>query len=304
MLTLFLLRDDIKIRILDCFIRILAFIFLLSLFEHIVYFISGFRIVVGRLVEAQGVVPRPVTQTLFNFYLADSIRFQSFAEEPGGVGTICSFLLFATSGCRKYRKQYIIFWLAGIFSFSLAFFLLAAIHLAFVTTNRRNRGTIMIVLLTAIVFYFVFPSLVDELILDRLSGGIDDNRSSGTLLAAFVSSWLDGSLWWGTPASSITNDYIVVGNAGATLMVYLYGIIRVGLLIIAYVLGYLINLKNTHLQSKTFAIVFLIVFWISFYQRQYVLFFSYILIYFVMPAFLSYKEQLNGLDKQKFFQNK
>lgn len=296
------LRDDLKVRIFDGFIRVIAIILCLSLIEYLIYmFIDQRFILYSNLVYMDY---RPYDQTLFNLMPQSNVqaifnnmyRFQSVAEEPGGVGTLCSFLLFATYGCKKYRFHYIVFWVAGLLSFSLAFYIMAFIHVVSSFISKRNfRSIIIIVALVSLLFYF-FQDFFEMAILDRVSGkSFDeiDNRTAANFQRAYDRAWNDGTIWlgYGTDTSSIEKDG---GTAGAKKMIFQYGVFRTIAIVIAYIYCYLKTIPKMNRKSKLIALSFLLVFWINFYQRHYILSFVYVLPYFVMPYFITYKEKINS----------
>lgn len=296
------LRDDLKVRIFDGFIRVIAIILCLSVIEYLIYmFIDQRFILYSNLVYMDY---RPYDQTLFNLMPQSNVqaifnnmyRFQSVAEEPGGVGTLCSFLLFATYGCKKYRFHYIVFWVAGLLSFSLAFYIMAFIHVVSSFISTRNfRSIIIIVALVSLLFYF-FQDFFEIAIFDRVSGkSFDeiDNRTAANFQRAYDRAWDDGTIWfgYGTDTSSIEKDG---GTAGAKKMIFQYGVFRTIAIVIAYIYCYLKTIPKMNRKSKLIALSFLLVFWINFYQRHYILSFVYVLPYFVMPYFLAYKEKINS----------
>lgn len=303
----FFLRNDIRVRILDCFIKCFGYLMLFSLIEYFVYQITGQYFVLYSSLKYSYQI---MDQSIFNMIPIDRLwgfgrvyRFQSLAVEPGNVGTTCGFLLFATSNCRKYRLQYIVFWFAGTMSFSLAFFVLALIHLAFSMSNQKSSIMMIWILLVLFwVLYYNFKDAFDLLFFDRISNPTRSagNRSSEGLDWAFLQSWRDGSLWMGK-GLSVEGEIDGAIGAGAKVAIYFHGIIPIFLLIIAYVNGYLQKLRVQPQKKKKSAMAFFFVFWLSYYQRHFITPFDMIMIYFTMPVFMTYKEQLiSGQFKTKF----
>ena len=297
-----ILRENLKVRILDGFIRVIAIILFLSVVEYLIYIFTDQRYILYS--DLFYLDKRPYYQTLFNLMpqsnamaiFNNMYRFQSVAEEPGGVGTLCSFLLFATCGCKKYRFHYIVFWVAGLLSFSLAFYIMAFIHVvSFYISNRNFWPIIIIITIISLVLYF-FQDGFEMAVLDRISGkSLDeiDNRTAANFQRAYDKAWDDGTIWfgYGTNTSAIETDG---GTAGARKMIFQYGVFRTIAIVIAYIYCYLKTIPKMNRKSKLMAFSFLLVFWISFYQRHYILSFVYILPYFVMPYFISYKEKINS----------
>lgn len=300
------LRDDLKLRIFDGFIRIIAIIFVLSIFEYLIYVFTDQRYVLFSNLYYLG--ERPYVQTLFNLMPESNVlsifsnmhRFQSIAEEPGGVGTLCSFLLFATYGSKQYRFQYIVFWVAGLLSFSLAFYIMAFVHIAMVTIINRNYSSLFIIVMLISLLFYYFPDVFEMAVMDRISGqsiSDIDNRTAANFQQAYDRAWQDGTIWfgYGTDTSSIETDG---GTAGAKKMIFQYGVFRTIAIVIAYIYCYFKSMPKMSRRGKFMAFSFLLVFWINFYQRHYILLFSYVLPYFVMPIFISYIENIQNSKKK------
>ena len=291
-----LLRDDIKFRVFDGFIRILAFLLFLSIIEYLIYQVTGFRIVVfGNLLR---VGDKLFDQTLFNFMpqyrsysfigLPEIFRFQSLSEEPGSVGTTCALLLFATGGSKQYRFQHVVFWIAGILSLSLAFYAMAFAYLLFSTTKLKHIIPLLLLCVFFVYIYYSFQDVFDSFLLKRLQSDDIDNRTSEELSQAIARSWRDGSLWLGHKLDS----NLLEGGSGIKLILYNVGIIGVLSIVLGYTKAYLIKMKSLKVSHWS-CIAFLIVFWISYYQRAYLLMFQFVLPFFTMPVFLSYVESIN-----------
>lgn len=303
-LILFLrLRDDLKVRIFDGFIRVVAVVLTLSIVEYLIYVVTDQRFVLYTDLYYLDKEYRPYDQTLFNlmpnnrfFVLGNIFRFQSIAEEPGGLGTLCSFLLFATYGSKKYHFHYIVFWIAGLLSFSLAFYIMAFIHICCISIVNRNYLILLILAIILGCLYYFFKDVFDLLILDRIGGqsfADIDNRTAENFQRAYERAWQDGTIWfgYGTDTSAIETDG---GTAGAKKMIFQYGVFRTIAIVVAYIYCYLKSMPKMTRKSKLMALSFLLVFWVNFYQRHYILSFAYVLPYFVMPFFISYIEKISS----------
>ena len=295
MASFFLIRDDLKVRILNGLIYTMSCLFFLSIVEYLLFIITGNRIIIREGLTYQ---EQAFEQTLFNFMnfsqdlqflLAGFYRFQSLAVEPGNVGTFSALMLFATYGCKKYRIPYIIFFIAGVLSFSLAFYLLAAIQLIFIG-GRRNWSVVLGVVLIIAAGYYYLGDAFTYLISDRISGDSADNRSSYALEMAFKRAWEDGSLWFGRDSGSVSDN---IDGAGVKLSIYFHGIIGVAILVSAYVFIYISKVKQLHLKNKLMLWVFFLAFWASYYQRDFIERAEFRIVYFTMPIFFIYKELVN-----------
>jgi len=298
------LRDDLKVRTLDIFVRILAFSLFLSLIEYLfIVATSHYFAVFSSIPTDTG--SKTFDQALFNFIPIESVvplgsfiffRFQSLSDEPGNVGTICAFLLFATSDCRRYKHAYIIFWIAGVLSFSAAFYILAAIHLAF-SLKRKNLGFLLIGASLVFVLYRYFQEAFDLFIFRRFSQvNLDslDNRSTAEFDAHLKEAFGDGSLWFGKGFGAKMDTGGHGGVAGIKAYLWIYGIIGTAAILFGYIIIYLKSLKRQAKSLRKYGLVFLMIFLMSFYQREYITYFDYVLIFFTMPVFLTYKKIIDG----------
>ena len=214
-------------------------------------------------------------------------RFQSIADEPGGVGTTCAFLLFLTSGNKIYKYQYIIFWIAGLISFSFAFYIMAAFHLLFSTSNRKTIIYILFVSILAMVLNYYFSDAFEKLILDRFNEG-DYNRYGESFNIHFQQALDNGTLWF---PNKMTNEDAFSG-AGVKYDLYRQGIFAIAMLFLSYTTSYFRLLKGqkANRSNRFYCLAFLFVFWMSYYQRTYITMMQYVLPFFFMPVFQSNKE--------------
>lgn len=298
------LRDSLKIRIFDVFIKVLSFTLFLSVIEYLIYTLTGQCIVVFSSIPTDS-GNKLFDQTLFNFIpLYDQIslgfftffRFQSLSDEPGNIGTISAFLLFATSNSKKYKYSYIIFWVAGILSFSVAFYILAAIHLVF-SLKKRNIKFLFIAGLLVFIIYHYFHEAFDLFLLNRFSkDNIEslDNRSTAEFDAHLLAAFRDGSLWFGKGFEVGIDTGGHGGVAGFKAFLWIYGIIGTLLVLLGYIICYLKILKRQSKYIRRYGLIFLMVFLLSFYQREYINYFDYVVIFFTMPLLLTYKELNNS----------
>lgn len=291
-LMFLLLREDLKLRIFDTFINVMAILLMLSMVEFLIHMFTGFRyIVFDNLIYLD---KRPMVQTLFNLMYPENqyefgalfgfSRFQSLADEPGGVGTIMGFLLFATIGHPKYKWQYIIFWMAGLLSFSLAFYIMAFVHLIVSSVNKNNWVSLLFFIAIAFFAYSLFKDVFNNLIIDRISDNDIseiDNRTTEQLNRNLAKSFQDGTILFG-------HKHVV--ESGLRGALYNKGLIAVLALVLCYSHAFLSMIRSLKIKNSWFALMFFVVFWMSYYQRTYILMFQYVIPFFCMPVMLKYKE--------------
>lgn len=293
----FTIRNDLKVRVVDVFIRVLAIIFFLSAIEWLVWRLTGFHVAIAEVSRYK----ITYMQTLFNFIPISSEkiwvdifmigRFQSIASEPGAVGTVSAFMLFATANSKSYKYEYIIFWISGILSFSYAFYVMAALSFA-VQFSKKNLKYLIVGAIIVVLLYSYFADMFNVLILDRFNAeGHGNNRINDYMQIKFNQAWEDGSLWFGKGNQEFDAIQEYGGNAGVQVSIYQYGILGVAAMVISYTIIFFNNLKSVVLKNKNIVIAFFVVFWLSFYQRQNITTFFNCLIFFTMPLFCVYKEK-------------
>ena len=209
------------------------------------------------------------------FNLQDSFmlfpRFQSISNEPGLIGTLCGFLLFYTGRNIKLRFPFIIFILCGLFSFSLAFYVILVLYLC---SGLFKVKTTIVMILTLFVVGSVTSQYIEELILFRIdkdSLSQMDNRTTATFDARFYQAWERGNLWLGVGSNNLPSDVTYGisnqqgGNAGAKKWIFEYGIIS---FVVLFIFSLKLYFRQRGEKLSFYDVFFLIVFWLSFYQRQ------------------------------------
>ena len=260
-------KDIIKHKAFDLFIRLLVIFLLLSLIEYFIYRFSGIMVNIG-MVENPGALRTVRFQhALFNLYRVgdDVVRFQSLANEPGLVGTLCGLLLFTIGQNRKYRNESYVLWVAGICTFSYAFYILAAIRIATMLKGSL-KNTAIIFAAVCVLGYFFWDS-INELIWERAtSEEHGNNRSDYYLDVAFVAAIRDGTILFGKGYRSYIS-FIESGVSGGKAWIYQFGIIGFIMILLSYSTTLIKKAKCYLVPSKVY-LLFLLIFWLSFYQRQ------------------------------------
>lgn len=271
-----MLKEERKLKIFDAVIRVIAIIFTLSAAEYILYILLHYRLELFTTIDNN----RTITQSLFNNFFEEYAiipRFMSLCEEPGTVGTLCGLLLYAVGKLSQYRKQYVIFWLCGLLSFSMAFYVLAAIHM--LTIKLKISKFILILVVMVFILYNYFGEYFNYLIIERWESGETDNRVSDNVNKYIMSAWHDGSLWFGNKASFLSSMGFY---AGVKALLVRHGILGVASLVMGYTFGFLNMAKIKNFDCY----LFLIAFWASFYQREYIDRMEFLMVFFTMPAIL------------------
>lgn len=268
-----LLKKDIQFAIIYYFVWLFSVFLFLSLIEYLLFQYLHIGFIIRNVVREQ-------SQTYDYFYhlfsnLIDQIsllpRFQSIAEEPGLIGTLCGFLLFFTGRNKKLRTPFFLLLICGFFTFSLAFFVLMFIYYLLGSLSLKAiTGFIICLTIIGAISY----SYLDELILGRIDVETLeqlDNRTTYTFDYRFSQAWKKGQLWLGVGFNNLPGDVTFGlsnkegGNAGVKKWIYQYGIISLFILFICLLKVYK-KLRGATL--KLYDLIFIGAFVLSFYQRS------------------------------------
>ena len=156
--------------------------------------------------------------------------------------------------------------------------------------NIKNKSIYLLTPLIACLGYFYFYEYFELLILQRLQGDDIDNRTSYEVTKFVEKAWASGELWLGHQASFLSSLGFYSGIKAPLIR---HGILGTGSLILAYTIIYLRQMKK---YNKKVAYLFLIAFWGSFYQREYIDRIEFLMIFFSMYALLGNYD--NNVQKQ------
>lgn len=290
----FLLKDEYRFRIYHFFIKILALLLVLSIVEYIVYHATGFMVHMGDVTRqiTGGMVE--FEHAILNVFQAWSFRFQSLTDEPGRIGTLCGFLLFTTN-LTYYKKEFIVFLISGLLSFSFAFYVLLGIYL--LTHLKSNLGSILIVLVVMGGIYWLMDEQVNESIIERYESQEYDNRISQGFEDKFHCFLKSGAIFFGNGFGAADDGPWdnQGGNSGVKREFYDVGMI--GLLFI--IIGYsFLFIRFNGFQYQT--LMLLTVIWISYYQRSDGNFTPNIIIFFAYRLVDVYYPKLKNKECPQF----
>lgn len=295
---------ETRIKIFDLFLKLSVTLLCLSIIEFSIFAITGNGIILG-VVERKFAVSggsQTFIQTLFNYIdiNADIPRFQSLYEEPGGVGNVAILFLFLTGNNPRYRFAHIISWISGIVSFSLGFYLLAAIYVLGQNIKIKYllwAGLFLIVFANVPFIKDRFDQLIVYRVQDRSVEEIDD-RSNDILDAALVNSVSDGTIWFGHGGVLPDSFQYYSGVSGAKPFIYKYGIIMTIITLAFYIIVFMRDSTRSKMLLRK-RLVFILFFGLSFYKSA-VLFQPYfVLMYFLYPF-----SQIMHLDETNNINNK
>jgi len=298
MYAVFFLRIsyELQVRIIKCFVWVMAILLICSVVEYTIYETTGWGIVLGQATRVTEVRETHFVNLVFNLINIDpdygETRFQSIADEPGRIGTLCGMLLFLTWRVRSLRIPFIVFIISGIISFSLAFFVLLGIFLITHVRVNLKKLTIGIAVIGATIYvtYDRFQEMIVERIMaDGADGEMEDietidNRTSVVFDKYFNLAFENGQLWLGVGAYNLPEQINLEshgGNAGGKKWIFQYGIVAMAVLFITFNKVFLRRLRRKP-DIKDYG--FLIAYWLSFYQRSDVMPPYFIIAFMAIPV--------------------
>ena len=195
----------------------------------------------------------------------DYFRFYSVYDEPGVLGTISSFLLFV----KKYdlsKKINLVIFLGGIFTYSMAFYILSIIGIlfyAFSRSLRKNLVLFSVLMVFAIVGFNVLSSIpaFQKVVVYRMENFTDnsiDSRTNANMNSYFEKYITSSQALFGKGTSFLSQNQMGEG-ASYKLFLIEYGFVGLFLLIGIYIC---MIPKFTKI-----VLVFLFLYFLSFLQR-------------------------------------
>jgi len=298
-----LLNNKIKIELFHFFTKAFTILLSVSLFAWILFLIG---------------IPLPNSVTSFNngqyffdnyyFFLLNHInpylqihRFSSIFLEPGQLGMITSFLLYANKFDIK-RKEVWVLLVATLFTFSLAAYILTLFSAtAFVLLKSRKPVFYLVIWIGFLVAgYLYFTKFnngnnpINIAIIERLyiqDGNIVGNNRFSSIMDDYFDKFMKSDdIYTGVGVGKY--QILKLGaNAGYKVFIVQYGMIGTMLVFLFYFSLVLINRSNL-------TMVFLIVYTLCFVQAAYPLWECELLIFITaMPL-------LNSLKINSFHQKK
>ncbi len=153
-----------------------------------------------------------------------SFRFCGLFDEPGVVGTFSAIILIINRFDFK-RIYNIIAFIAGVFSFSLFFYVICTVAVFLSAPGKVKIGTVL--LIAVVLYVFKDNEIVNQLVFSRFSDesalGIVDNRNTGYFVDVYEKFSKTPAFWTGMGAGKAE----VLGEGGSSykMLVYDYGMV-------------------------------------------------------------------------------
>lgn len=281
------LSRDLQKPIIRKFVRLLAFILLLGIIEYIFYQFVHIGFIISNVTRTTVVKESYFVHLIFNLVSSTAIipRFQCLADEPGRLGTLCGFLIFFTWKVKSLRFPFYVILFSGILSFSLAFYVFLTVFLF--ANFRFNIRNIVIMIIASIVLFQLLKENIEVLILSRVDVEETedlDNRTTDTFDHYYNKAYDNGQLWLGVGANNLPLQIRLGengGNAGAKNWIFQYGII--GFFIVFIMYNFLYKMRRNN-RMLFYDYIFLLIFWLSFYQRSSIIDSFTLLAFLAMPV--------------------
>lgn len=292
---------ELQVRIIKCFVWVLAILLACSIVEYTIYETTGWGIVLGQATRVTSVKESHFVNLVFNLIGTDGKgRFQSIVDEPGRIGTLCGMLVFLTWRVRSLRIPFIVFVISGIISFSLAFYVLLGMFL--ITHFRVSLKKMIIGIAVIAATIYVNYNRFQQMIIERITtnGEMEDieaidNRTTVVFDTYFKRAYENGQLWLGVGANNLPEQINLEshgGNAGAKKWIFQYGFVALVFLFFTFNKVFLRRLRRMP-DIKDYG--FLIAYWLSFYQRSDVMPPYFIIVFMAIPIIDIIKEYNNQI---------
>jgi hypothetical protein len=292
-----LLKDTMKIDLLWFLTSAMALILLVSMFAWIL-FLAGVQFPYTKVNFNDGQYwYNNYYFFLYNLNPSEIIpRFSSIFLEPGHLGMITSFLLFANHFAIK-RKEVLVLLVVTIFTFSLAAYLLLTISVSVFLLMKSKKPILYFTVWLGFLMigYYFFNTLnngnniVNNLIIERVQV-VDGDLSGNNRFSSSMDSYFEDFLKSDNVYTGIGNtkyELLNLGpNAGYKVFFLQYGILGTSLLFLFY-LSLVFSSKSKE------AAFFLIVYILSFSQRAYALWACELLIFITAVSLFKINKSKN-----------
>ena len=221
-------------------------------------------------------------------------------DEPGYIGTIAGILFPAMleNKSKKNIKWLFLLIFEGVFSMSMAFYLLSFITLI-VYAYRKGAFIFIFIMLALIIGFFVFVNISFKSgILKSIQSRIDlnsstiikDNRTSITtdivIRRMFQNKGKD--LWFGYGMKAFSQNPLINGSFSVKCLIYDYGLIGT-----FFYIGTFVVIPVIERNINKYTLAFLLCFLFSIYQRPYVLTFQFFSIFILGLEYISLQHEKN-----------
>ena len=211
-----------------------------------------------------------------------SVRLCGLFNEPGYFGTMLALFLIADH-VNLRRIENIVLLIAGILTFSLAFFILVIIALVY--KGFHSKRGVLIIVLFAVALAVALPNLADkypeiEALIMRFTfedgEWVGDNRTTDVVDITFKQMINNGDKLFLGFGSGYTNYLDETGTSSYKGFIIDFGLMGSFLIWGLLLVSSLLTIKP--LNDKKYRYFFLLCFFMSIYQRPYVVAITYLVV--------------------------
>ena len=266
-----------RLKTFNYFVNFGTILLVFSIIEYLLYFGLGKGVILASFDRGEDEnVETLVLQGLFNYYIFDTrfllLRFQSLFREPNYLGQCAGLVLLNYS--RLPLKKTAVWLVAGIMSVSMFFyvFMLFIPPIIYIMRQKNHVVTklnpkyIIGILIFLMISVCLMPQEVKEIVSDRVEHFLEEGNDKRTTKSfnEDLSMMLDSEdAFWGYGATSFYKNGYAFGNAGIKAELYKYGVIGVGIVVIAFIL-----LAQSFKTKKKLKILVTLIFILYYYNNS------------------------------------
>lgn len=303
LIAIFLIQEDEnKIKILDKFVKMFG----ISLIPSILFCLLNLLNIDLKfdIIKSTSAIKNLYNQHYKHYFgcvfrenIYYSPRFKQICgmfDEPGLVGTISALILCVYDF--KFHKNKILYVIltAGILSMSLAFILLVLIYISLKIILVRKAKNILKIFFAAIICFVVLfllrnNAIIQEKIISRLSISylMNNNRTSDEFDIIYDEYLKTGKIFFGNGNNNPIFD--TIDASSYKILIYNFGIVGF-ILVVGWFLFWGIKLS----RNKRDNICLVLIFMLSIYQRPWIMYMYFILLYFAGIAKKLKEEKINS----------
>lgn len=289
-----LFPTDYLCQIFRRFVKVYAALMIPSIIVYILIVFVGISSLPSQIIEPLNIL-KDYDYTQYPFLLminrldVGMFRFMAYFDEPGVVGTISGVLLFL-HGLKLNRWETYPILISGLFSLSLAFFLMLFANIILFQPFKVKM--IFMTILLSLGIYFATDEVVGKLIFERLK--IEDGQLAGvnrttSNMDAFMKRFVNSDKFWFGYGENYAQTVVNEGGASYKDLIVNYGIIGfISLVIVSFISA----IKRIGLSIEF--MIFIAIWGAIIYQRPFIFSLIYFFLLYI-PLFYLKDRQNNRL---------
>lgn len=281
---------DYLCRIFGRFVKVYAVLMIPSIIVYILIVFVGVSSLPSRIIEPLNIL-KDHDYTQYPFLLminrldVGMFRFMAYFDEPGVVGTISGVLLFL-HGLKLNRWETYPILISGLFSLSLAFFLMLFANILLFQPFKVK--IVFLAILLSLAIYFATDEVVGKLIFERLE--FEDGQLAGvnrttSNMDAFMKRFVDSDEFWFGYGNNYAQEVVNEGGASYKDLIVNYGIVG----FISFIMVSLVGAIN-RIGLSIELIIYIAVWGAIIYQRPFIFSLIYFFLLYIPLFYLKNKQ--------------